>query len=48
MKFLYYGDGIKAVNISKGNGDPLIYIKYKVVSLLCGYSFKKNKSNREN
>lgn len=41
MSFLCYGDGIKAVNISKGNRDLLIYIKYKVVSLLSRYSFKK-------
>lgn len=40
MKFLCYGDRIKAVNISKGNGDPLIYIKYKLCSYFADTHFK--------
>lgn len=37
--FLCCGDGIKALNISKGDGDPLI-CKSKAVSLLCLHPFR--------
>lgn len=40
MNFSCYGDGIKAKNMKKGNGDPLLHMKCEVVSLLCGYPFK--------